>query len=127
MIKSYLIDSPGTSLYNRRSSARERGGRGEAWCVSFSCDFLLLHLPCLQDQNPAIKSYLIDPPGSSLYNRVTRGVMYAREEAEGKRLRNPFDTITEGIGINRLTRNFLAARVDGAFKGSDREAVEMAR
>ena len=97
------------------------------WFVSFSCDFSFSHLPCLQDQNPVIKSYLIDPPGSSLYNRVTRGVMYAREEAEGKRLRNPFDTITEGIGINRLTRNFLAARVDGAFKGSDREAVEMAR
>ena len=31
----------------------------------------------------------------------------------------------EGIGINRLTRNFERARVDGAFKGSDREAVEM--
>ena len=53
--------------------------------------------------------------------------MYAREEAEGKRLRNPFDTITEGIGINRLTNNFRAARVDGAFKGTDKEAVEMAR
>lgn len=26
--------------------------------------------------------------------QVTRGVMYAREEAEGKRLRHPFDTIT---------------------------------
>ena len=37
------------------------------------------------------------------------------------------DTITEGIGINnRLTVNFEAARVDGAFRGTDREAVEMA-
>lgn len=31
----------------------------------------------------------------------------------------------EGIGINRLTQNFTRARVDGAFKGTDREAVEM--
>lgn len=29
-----------------------------------------------------------------LYLQVTRGVMYTREEAEGKRLKHPFDTIT---------------------------------
>lgn len=74
----------------------------------------------------AVRVYLIDPPGSGLYNKVTRGVMYTREEAEGKRLRNPFDTVTEGIGINRATANFGLARVDGAFKGTDKEAVEMA-
>lgn len=49
--------------------------------------------------------------------QVTRGVLYAREEAEGKRLRNPFDTITEGMGLNRLTHNFAQAFIDGAFKG----------
>lgn len=53
--------------------------------------------------------------------------MYTREEAEGKRMKNPFDTITEGIGINRITQNFKQAKLDGAFRGSDREAVEMAR
>lgn len=74
-----------------------------------------------------MKCYLIDPPGSGLYNSVTRGVMYTREEAEGKRMKNPFDTITEGIGINRITQNFKQAKLDGAFRGSDREAVEMAR
>ncbi|KAK9853872.1 hypothetical protein WJX84_007311 [Apatococcus fuscideae] len=69
---------------------------------------------------------LIDPPGSGLYNKVTRGVMYTRQEAEGKRLRNPFDTITEGIGINRETANFKQATIDSAFQGTDQEAVEMA-
>ena len=54
---------------------------------------------------------LIDPPGSSLFNKVKRGVLYTRHEAEGKRLRNPFDTITEGIGINRITANFSLAQV----------------
>lgn len=53
--------------------------------------------------------------------------MYTREEAEGQRLKNPFDTITEGIGINRLTKNFMMAKLDGAFRGTDMEAVEMSR
>ena len=74
-----------------------------------------------------VKCFLIDPPGSGLYNRVTRGVMFTKEEAEGKRMKNPFDTITEGIGINRLTGNFKRAQLDGAFRGTDKEAVEMAR
>lgn len=74
-----------------------------------------------------MKCFLIDPPGSGLYNKVMRGVMYTGEEAEGRRLKNPFDTITEGIGINRLTANFSMAQLDGAFRGSDRDAVEMSR
>lgn len=53
--------------------------------------------------------------------------MYTKEEAEGRRLKNPFDTITEGIGINRLTKNFMMAKLDGAYRGTDREAVEMSR
>ncbi|KNC79125.1 hypothetical protein SARC_08474 [Sphaeroforma arctica JP610] len=53
-------------------------------------------------------------------------VMYTSEEAEGHRLANPFDTITEGIGINRLTNNFKEAMVDSAFRGTDQEAVHMA-
>lgn len=53
--------------------------------------------------------------------------MYTKEEAEGQRLKNPFDTITEGIGINRLTQNFMMAELDGAFRGTDMEAVEMSR
>ncbi|XP_024376683.1 cysteine synthase 2 [Physcomitrium patens] len=81
----------------------------------------------LKEQNPQVKCFLIDPPGSGLYNKVTRGVMYTREEAEGKRMKNPFDTITEGIGINRITENFKKAQLDGAFRGTDKEAVEMAR
>lgn len=53
--------------------------------------------------------------------------MYTKEEAEGRRLKNPFDTITEGIGINRITENFKMAKLDGAFRGTDMEAVEMSR
>ncbi|XP_054796221.1 cysteine synthase 2 isoform X2 [Prosopis cineraria] len=81
----------------------------------------------LQEKNPTIKCFLIDPPGSGLFNKVTRGVMYTKQEAEGKRLKNPFDTITEGIGCNRITKNFMMAKVDGAFQGTDMEAIEMSR
>ncbi|KAL4524932.1 hypothetical protein Ndes2526B_g07119 [Nannochloris sp. 'desiccata'] len=81
----------------------------------------------LKQRNSRIKVYLVDPPGSGLYNRVTRGVMYTSEEAEGKRRKHPFDTITEGVGINRLTANFAKAKVDGAFKSADKESVEMAQ
>lgn len=80
----------------------------------------------LKQHKPSLRVFLADPPGSGLYNKVKRGVMYTKEEAEGKRLRNPFDTITEGVGINRVTRNFEQAIVDDAFKVSDRESVEMA-
>lgn len=81
----------------------------------------------LKEKDPNIKCFLIDPPGSGLFNKVIRGVMYTKEEAEGKRLKNPFDTITEGIGINRLTKNFMLAELDGAYRGTDKEAVEMSR
>lgn len=43
--------------------------------------------------------------------------MFSPVEAEGKRLKNPKDTITEGVGLNRLTANFNEALIDGAFKG----------
>lgn len=81
----------------------------------------------VQEKNSNIKCFLIDPPGSGLFNKVTRGVMYTKEEAEGRRLKNPFDTVTEGIGINRLTENFKLAELDGAFRGTDIQAVEMSR
>jgi len=80
----------------------------------------------LKARKPSVRVFLADPPGSSLYNKVQRGVLYTREEAEGKRLRNPYDTIVEGMGLNRLTANFGQARIDGAYKSSDRESVEMA-
>lgn len=81
----------------------------------------------LKEKNTNVRCFLMDPPGSGLFNKVTRGVMYTKEEAEGKRLKNPFDTVTEGIGINRVTANFMMAELDGAYRGTDREAVEMSR
>jgi cysteine synthase A len=69
----------------------------------------------LKERDPRVAAYLIDPAGSGLYAWVTRGEF----ASEGS-------SITEGIGIMRETANFRRARLDGAFRGSDREVVEMA-
>ena len=65
--------------------------------------------------NPDIRTYLIDPHGSALYD-------YWFE----KKLTTHGNSMIEGIGIGRITTNFSAAKIDHAFRGSDREAVEMA-
>jgi cysteine synthase A len=69
----------------------------------------------LKERHPAIQAYLVDPPGSGLYSYVTTGTF----RAEGS-------SMTEGIGINRMTANFSRARLDGAFQEDDRTMVEMA-
>lgn len=70
----------------------------------------------LREVNPSLRVYLVDPPGSSLAGYVETGRM---EPAAGA-------TITEGIGIGRLTANFAAARVDAALRVTDAEVVDMA-
>jgi hypothetical protein len=55
----------------------------------------------------------------SIVLQVKRGVLYSPAEAEGHRRRNPFDTVTEGVGLNRLTCNFARAQVDDAVQCSD--------
>jgi cysteine synthase A len=70
----------------------------------------------LKEQNPQIATYLIDPPGSAMYGYVKTGEV---TKTEGS-------SITEGIGIGRVTANFARAKLDGAFRGSDQEVIEMA-
>jgi cysteine synthase A len=51
------------------------------------------------------------------------------EQAERRLQRNRYDTIMEGVGLDRLTANFRLAlpHITDAFKGTDQEAVHMAR
>jgi len=83
----------------------------------------------LKPKLPKLKIVLADPPGSGLFNRVKYGVMYNDKEREGTRRRHQVDTIVEGIGINRVTRNFEAGRelVDDAIEVNDEQAMAMAR
>ncbi|RIB18549.1 tryptophan synthase beta subunit-like PLP-dependent enzyme [Gigaspora rosea] len=78
---------------------------------------------------PSLKVFLVDPPGSGLYNKVKYNIMYSPYEAEGTRRRHQVDTIVEGVGLNRMTENFNTAHglIDDAIRVSDEEAVAMAR
>ena len=80
---------------------------------------------------PNVRIILADPQGSGLLNKVKYNVMYAETEKEGSRRRHQVDTVVEGIGINRLTRNFSMVHgrgyIDDAIYVSDQEAVDMSR
>ncbi len=69
---------------------------------------------CLKAARPATRVVLADPLGSGLYCWVREG----KVETTGR-------SITEGIGIMRLTANFRAAVVDEALRVSDQEMIEM--
>jgi len=83
----------------------------------------------LKSMSDDILVVLADPEGSGLYNKVKHGVMYDAKESEGTRRRHQVDTVIEGIGINRLTKNIELALpvIDDAFRLTDAEAVSMAR
>jgi len=68
----------------------------------------------LKEKNPKLKVVLIDPFGSGLYCYVKDG----KVETTG-------GSITEGIGIMRLTENFKRAKVDEAMRLSDQQMIEM--
>ncbi|SNX85428.1 related to cysteine synthase [Melanopsichium pennsylvanicum] len=76
-----------------------------------------------------VRIILADPQGSGLYNKVKYGVMYSPTEAEGKRRRHQVDSVVEGIGINRVTRNLQMGLqcIDDAERVSDDEAARMGR
>ena len=69
----------------------------------------------LKSKSSAVYCAVCDCGGSSLYAHVTAGTL----DAEGS-------SFLEGIGIRRITANFARAKLDGAFRGTDAEATEMA-
>ena len=68
----------------------------------------------LKERNKDIKIALADPMGSSLYSHV-----------KFKKLENSGNSITEGIGTGRITKNFEKALVDNAFQITDEEALNI--
>lgn len=83
----------------------------------------------LKSMDEDVRIVLADPEGSGLYNKVKHGVMFDRREAEGTKRRHQVDTVVEGIGINRLTKNMELALpiLSDAFRITDAEAVSMSR
>jgi cysteine synthase len=66
----------------------------------------------LKEKNKNIKIYLSDPKGSCLYNYIKNG-----------ELKSDGNSITEGIGSSRVTKNFENAVIDDAFSIDDNEAL----
>jgi cysteine synthase A len=66
----------------------------------------------LKDRNPRIKIYLADPMGSAIYNYYAKGEL----KAEG-------NSISEGIGNGRITKNLEGAPLDGWFQVTDEEML----
>jgi cysteine synthase A len=69
----------------------------------------------LKSKRAAIRTVLADPPGSALYEFVRNGEL----KATGK------GSITEGIGIARVTANFKDAPIDTAVHIEDTATVQM--
>ena len=65
-------------------------------------------------KNKNIKIALSDPMGSSLYSYIKHN-----------KLESIGNSITEGIGTGRITKNFEEALVDDAFQTDDKEALKI--
>lgn len=80
----------------------------------------------LKEKNPLIKVYLADVNGSSLHRFVKYGVCYTPEQSERTVKKHRYDSIAEGIGLDRLTNNFKEALIDDSELVHDQDIVEMA-
>ena len=67
----------------------------------------------LKSRNARVRTVLADPPGSALFEYIRNGVLKATGTG----------SITEGIGIGRVTANMLDAPVDDAVQVEDAESV----
>jgi cysteine synthase A len=67
----------------------------------------------LKSRRAGVRTVLADPPGSSLYQYIRHGVLKATGSG----------SITEGIGIGRITANMQGAPIDDAVYIEDAETV----
>ena len=68
----------------------------------------------LKNKNKNIKIALSDPMGSSLFSHI-----------KNNKLESSGNSITEGIGTARITKNFEKALVDDAFQTNDTDALNI--
>ena len=69
----------------------------------------------LKERDESIRAIVADPMGSAMYEYVRCGTLGFAG-----------DSISEGIGIKRVTENFKAAKPDDAIRIDDRTMIEMA-
>lgn len=93
----------------------ETGGAVDAFTCSVGTGGTLAGVgKALKEKKPGVHIRLSDPMGSGLYNYYANGEI----KAEG-------NSITEGIGQGRITKNLEDAPIDGAQRVPDEEALPM--
>jgi cysteine synthase len=68
----------------------------------------------LRSRKPTVRIGLADPPGAALFSWFTEGQL----KSEGA-------SVTEGIGVNRITGNLEGLSVDHAYRIEDQEALDV--
>ena len=68
----------------------------------------------LKELNPGVTIGLADPMGSAIFNHYAYGEL----KSEG-------DSITEGIGQGRITKNLEGVAIDAPFQVTDEEALDV--
>jgi cysteine synthase A len=70
----------------------------------------------LNEQNPKLQTWLVDPGGSGIYNYLKEGQYVSQGTS-----------FTEGIGIMRLVENFKQAKITQAITLPDQDLVTISR
>jgi cysteine synthase A len=68
----------------------------------------------LKDKNPGIRTAAADPMGAAMYHWIKH-----------RELKSEGSSITEGIGLGRVTRNVEGAPIDDAYQIPDTEALPL--
>jgi cysteine synthase len=92
----------------------QTGGRLDAFVAACGTGGTLAGVAAyLKSRRPEVRCVLADPPGSSLYEYIRSGTLKATGSG----------SITEGIGIGRVTENLKGAPLDDAVHVEDAETV----
>jgi cysteine synthase A len=91
----------------------QTGGRIDAFVSAVGTGGTLAGVSmALKERNETVRTVLADPMGSALFNHYAHGEL----KAEG-------NSITEGIGQGRVTKNLEGAPIDDALQVTDEEAL----
>lgn len=101
----------------------------DAFCMSAGTGGTLAGVArYLKERRRHCYTVLVDPPGSSLYSKIEHGVAFTHQQREQSLRRHRYDTIAEGIGLDRMTANLAAGleMIDAAILVGDQQALDMA-
>ena len=91
----------------------ETDGKVDAFVASVGTGGTLAGVAmALKERRQSVRIYLADPMGSAIYSYYATGTL----KAEG-------NSITEGIGQGRITKNLEGAPIDGWFQVTDEEML----